>query len=71
MAVLRRAADGSTRPQIVQPANGWKHLYHGVGEFRVDGWTMEAFKRSFGMKYVQEARAPDGRTGSYESFAAR
>ena len=33
--------------------------------------VVEAFKRNSGMKYVQEARAPDGRTGDYESFAAR
>jgi hypothetical protein len=37
----------------------------------VDGWSIEAFKRNFGMKYVQEVRAPDGRTGDYQSFAAR
>ena len=31
----------------------------------MDGWSIE------GMKYVQEARAPDGRTGDYKSFAVR
>jgi hypothetical protein len=71
MNVLRRVANGATHPQVVLPANGWKHLWHGVGEFAVDGWSIEAFKRNFGMKYVQEARTPDGRTGDYNSFAAR
>jgi hypothetical protein len=71
MDVLRRVVAGSARPQVVFPANGWKHLSHGVGEFIVDGWSIEAFKRNFGMKYVQEARSPDGRTGDYETFASR
>jgi hypothetical protein len=71
MDVLRRIASGSARPQVVSPADGWKRLYHGIGEFIVDGWSIQAFKCNFGMKYVQEARAPDGRTGDYESFAAR
>lgn len=71
MGVLRRIASGSARLQVVSPANGWKHLWHGVGEFTVDGWAIEAFKRNFGMKYVQVARAPDGRKGDYDSFAAR
>jgi hypothetical protein len=71
MGVLRRIANGSARPQVVFPANGWTLLWHGVGELTMDGWSIEAFKRNFGMKYVQEARAPDGRTGDYKSFAAR
>lgn len=71
MDILRRIATGSVRPQVVFPRDGWKHLWHGVGEFIVDGWSIEAFKRNFGMKYVQEARSPDGRTGDYETFASR
>lgn len=69
--VLRRIANGSARPQVVFPANGWTLLWHDVGEFTMDGWSIEAFKRNFGMKYVQKARASDGRTGDYKSFAAR
>ena len=69
--ILRRIASGSAHPKVVSPADDWKRLYHGVGEFIVDGWSVEAFKRNSGMKYVQEARAPDGRTGDSESFAAR
>ncbi|MDH2386407.1 hypothetical protein [Bradyrhizobium sp. CER78] len=69
--ILRRIASGSARPEVVSPKDGWKLLYHGIGEFTVDGWSIQSFKRNFGMKYVQEARAPDGRTGDYPSFAAR
>ena len=69
--MLRLVANGSARPEVIFPVHGWKHLHHGTGEFRVDGWSIQAFKRNFGMKYVQEARAPDGRTGNYETFAAR
>jgi hypothetical protein len=71
MDVLRRIANGFARPQVVLPARGWKHLWQGVGEFTVNGWSIKAFKRNFGMKYVQEVRAPDGRTGDYKAFAAR
>lgn len=71
MEVLRRIAGGAARPEIVRPADGWKHLYHAIGEFRVEGWSIEAFKRNFGMKYVQEARSPDGRIGTFETFQAR
>lgn len=48
-----------------------KHLWHGVGDFEVDGWTIEAWKRNCGMKYVHSARAPDGRTSNYKHFKAR
>jgi hypothetical protein len=70
MNVLRRIATGSARPQVVFPAKGWKHVWHGIGEFTVDGWSIEAFRRNFGMKYVQAARGSDGRTGDYQSFAS-
>lgn len=63
MDLLRRIASGSARPEVIFPATGWKYLFHGLGEFTVDGWSNKAFKRNFGMKYVQEARSPDGRTG--------
>lgn len=69
--MLRLVANGSARPEAIFPVRGWKHLYHGIGEFRVDGWSIEAFKRNFGMKYVQAARSPDGRAGAYETFHAR
>lgn len=71
MNVLLRIANGFARPQVVLPATGWQHLWHGVGEFTVNGWAIEAFKRNFGMEYVQEVRAPDGRTSDYKAFAAR
>jgi hypothetical protein len=71
MEVLRHVATGESRPELVQPKDGWKHLQHTCGEFRVDGWTIEAFRRDRGMKYVQQALAPDGRSGNYASFAAR
>ena len=71
MDVLRRIVSGFPRPEVIFPATGWKRLRHGVGEFTVDGWSIEAFKRNFGMNYVQEARSPDGPTGNYETFAAR
>ncbi|WP_038935059.1 hypothetical protein [Bradyrhizobium japonicum] len=59
MAVLRRIANGSAHPQVGFPANGWKHLWHGVGEFIADGWSIEAFKRNFG----DEVRAEGSRAG--------
>lgn len=34
-------------------------------------WSIEGFKRNFGMKYVQEARSPDGWIGTFETFHAR
>jgi hypothetical protein len=71
MTVLRRVANGEIRPELVEPKDGWQHLQHTWGEFRVDGWMIEAFRRDYGMKYVQRALAPDGRSGDYASFAAR
>jgi len=71
MHLMRLIVSGSARPEVIFPATGWKHLSHGLGEFTVDGWSIQAFKRNFGMKYVQVARSPDGRTGDYETFAAR
>jgi hypothetical protein len=71
IAVLRRIAAGTTRPRIVFPADGWQSLWHNIGEFEVEGWVIEAFKRNHGTKYVQSVRAPDGRTVDYRYFEER
>jgi hypothetical protein len=35
------------------------------------GWQLTAFKRSYGIKYLDCAVAPDDRVGSYDSWSAR
>ena len=71
VAVLRRILSGDAVPRLVSPKSGWKHLFHSIGEFAVDGWTIHAFKRNEGVKYVDKAIAPDGRTGNFDFFASR
>lgn len=71
MTVLRRIASGAVRPRVIYPADGWGHVWHSIGEFEVDDWVIEAFKRTSGMKYVQSVRAPDGRTADYDYFEER
>lgn len=71
MAVLRRIATGMARPHIIHPADGWRHLWHTIGQFEADGWIVDAFKRTSGMRYVSSVRAPDGRTADYEYFEGR
>jgi hypothetical protein len=69
--ILRGIANEEIVPHVIYPPQGWKTLFHTVGEFEAAGWRIEAFKRSEGMKYVQKATAPDGRTGDYDLFDAR
>ena len=70
MALLRKIAAGE-HPVVMPEGSRWKDVQHGVGTFQVDGWTIKAFRRSTGMKYVQQATAPDGRTSSYDDFEKR
>jgi hypothetical protein len=42
-----------------------------LGHFEIDGWEPRAFKRSYGIKYLDLAVAPDGRVGTYDSWSAR
>jgi hypothetical protein len=46
-------------------------VVHTLGEFRIDGWRLTAFKRSRGIKYLDRAVATDGRVGTYDSWSAR
>jgi hypothetical protein len=71
VAMLRRILSGDAVPRLVSPKSGWKHLFHSIGEFTADGWTIHAFKRNEGVKYVDKAVAPDGRTGNFDLFASR
>ncbi len=71
VAVLRRILSGDAVPRLVSPKSGWKHLFHSIGEFTADGWTIHAFKRNEGVKYVDKAVSPDGRTGNFDFFASR
>ncbi len=71
VAVLRRILSGGAVPRLVSPKSGWKHLFHSIGEFTADGWTIHAFKRNEGVKYVDKAVSPDGRTGNFDFFASR
>ena len=71
VSLFRRILDGSVVPELVSPKSGWRDLYHGIGEFTADGWTIHAFKRNEGVKYVQTAIAPDRRTGNFDFFYSR
>lgn len=49
----------------------WATVLHCYGQFAIDGWKLTAFKRSYGIKYLDQAVAPDGRGGTYDSWDAR
>jgi hypothetical protein len=66
MALLRRAISGESLIEIERP---WPTLFHCYGNFEIDGWRLTAFKRNRGIKY--RAVAPDGRSGTYDSWSAR
>jgi hypothetical protein len=70
MGVLRAIAAGEVIPRIIAPAK-WSDLVHSIGSFEAQGWMIDAFKRSDGMKYVQAVVAPDGRTGDFDHFHNR
>jgi hypothetical protein len=69
--LLRGIANGSIKPRVMPPYRTWKDVHHTIGRFEAAGWTVNAFKRGDGMKYVDRITAPDGRTGDYELFHAR
>jgi hypothetical protein len=68
MAVLRRAISGESHIVVERP---WQELFHGLGDFEIDGWKMRGFKRSDGIKYLDRAVSADGRVGTYESWEER
>lgn len=67
MALLRRAISGLSRIELERP---WASVVHSYGQFVIEGWKLEAFKRSYGIQYLNQAVAPDGRAGTYESWHA-
>ncbi len=68
MAVLRRAISGESNIVVDRP---WRELFHGLGDFVIDGWKMCGFRRSDGIKYLDRAVSADGRVGTYESWEER
>jgi len=68
VALLRRVISGEVRIRLARP---WREVIHTLGQFEIDGWKLIAFKRSHGVKYLDSAVAPDGRTGTYDSWEAR
>lgn len=72
IAVLRKIIRREAIPRVIFPESGrWRELWHSIGEFEVDGWRIEAWKRNEGMNYVHLAVAPDGRKATYDDFEKR
>jgi hypothetical protein len=67
-ALLRRAISGESRIRLEQP---WREVVHTLGRFEIDDWKLTAFRRNYGIKYLDRAVASDGRVGSYDSWDAR
>ncbi|RXH24205.1 hypothetical protein XH99_29530 [Bradyrhizobium nanningense] len=68
MALLRRAIVGESHIELKYP---WAEVFHSYGQFAIEGWKLTAFKRNYGIKYLDAALSPDGRTGTYDSWQAR
>ncbi|MEH2506668.1 hypothetical protein V1290_005479 [Bradyrhizobium sp. AZCC 1578] len=68
IALLRRAISGQSRIELEQP---WASVFHCYGEFEIDGWKLTAFKRGYGIQYLDAAVSPDGRVDTYSSWDAR
>lgn len=66
--LLRRAIAGDARIVVERK---WRDVWHTDGNFLIDGWRLSGFKRSYGIKYVSEAIAPDGRHGTYDGWSVR
>lgn len=68
MALLRRAIAGESHIELEYP---WAEVFHSYGQFAIEGCTLTAFKRNYGIKYLDAARSPDGRVGTYAAWQAR
>lgn len=68
MTRLRCVLAGDARIKLDHP---WREIHHTYGEFEIDGWRIIAYRRSFGIKYIDSATAPDGRWGNFDSWEAR
>lgn len=68
MALLRRAIARESHIELERP---WAEVFHAYGQFAIEGWKLTAFKRNYGIKYLDAALSPDGRAGTYDSWQAR
>lgn len=68
MAALRRVIAVEAEVIVEQP---WTEVRHTCGLFEINGWKFSAFKRGYGVKYINEVTAPDGRRGTIDSFDRR
>ena len=67
-ALLRRVIAGDATIEVKVP---WKTVHHTYGGFTIDGWRFVGFRSSCGIKYVDNVVAPDGRSGTFDSFENR
>lgn len=68
MQLLRRAIAGESHIELEYP---WAEVFHCYGQFVIEGWKLTAFKRNYGIKYLDAALSPDGRMGTYALWQAR
>lgn len=68
MALLRRAITSESHIELEYP---WANVFHSYGQFAIERWKLTAFKRNYGIKYLDAALSPDGRIGTYDSWQAR
>lgn len=71
VALLRRVLAGEARVAMVAPPLRWSDVFHMLGDVTVEGWRLTFFRRGQGVKYVDEAVAPDGRRSRYPDLDAR
>jgi hypothetical protein len=71
VALLRRVLSGGARMRLVAPPLRWTDVYHGAGLIAVEGWWLRLYRGTKGIRYLEEAVAPDGRRSGYDLLSAR
>lgn len=70
IATLLRAAAHGEVPVVVDDCRPWKTIYCGDVSLMLGAWHVVIFNDRDTLDYVDHARAPDGRTGDYDDWAA-
>lgn len=67
--VLKDVALG-TRAMTRACNQSWGEIYHGLMPVEIDGWHLTLFNDCDTLDYCEDCKAPDGRVGTLETWAA-
>ena len=68
--VLRNAIAGQLVVDLVLPSATWDQVYCGIVPFRFGSWQISFYNDCDELDYCEEAIAPDGRSGAFQTWSS-